>query len=347
VAADVSREVDVQALIAEIRESMPPIRGVVHAAGVLKDSLLDTTTWEAVEKLLAPKVAGGWNLHCALRDVELDFFALCSSAASVIGGPGQGGYAAANAFLDALAYYRRSLGLHAVSFNWGPWAEVGMIVKLQEQERAALHSLKGLGVIRPKQGSDIFELGVARNDAQLIIMPLDWKRRANREVSGDEPIVSPFGRESLQQAERGPETEVLRAIHKAKTPGEAQGIVEGFLANEISSVLKIPRERVDHHTGIDRLGLDSLMAMELKVRVESTLPLTVPVVKLLQGLTLVELSASLCAELAAASPRVASPAATAVAAEVKPEDVDRMTEADVDRMLASLAGQPGKPDVRS
>src|SRR5690606_98346 len=103
-----------------------PLRGVFHAAGVLDDALLLDQSRERFQAVMAPKVAGGWNLHCATLGLELDHFVLFSSVAAVLGGPGQGSYAAANAFLGALALHRSRQGLSALAVDWGAWAGEGM-----------------------------------------------------------------------------------------------------------------------------------------------------------------------------------------------------------------------------
>src|SRR5258708_11587520 len=123
---DVTREEQVAGVLAGIDESMPPLRGIIHAAGVLDDGLLLNLDRERLAAVMAPKVEGAWNLHALTLNRPLDFFVLFSSVASALGSPGQGSYAAANAFLDALSQHRRTLGLPSLTINWGPWAAVGM-----------------------------------------------------------------------------------------------------------------------------------------------------------------------------------------------------------------------------
>src|SRR5690606_30530681 len=106
-------------------QTMPPLRGVIHSAGVLDDGALLQQSWSRFRTVMAPKVVGSWHLHQLTRHLPLDFFVLFSSGAAVLGSPGQSNHAAANAFMDALAHCRRAQGLPAVSINWGPWAEVG------------------------------------------------------------------------------------------------------------------------------------------------------------------------------------------------------------------------------
>ncbi|HEY0987350.1 MAG TPA: SDR family oxidoreductase, partial [Kofleriaceae bacterium] len=126
VAADVAVTADVVRVIRDIHDAMPPLRGVIHCAGVLDDGIVMQQTWSRFERVMAPKIVGAWNLHLATSDASLDFFILFSSAAALLGSPGQSGYAAANAFLDALARARNARGLPAMSLAWGPWADGGM-----------------------------------------------------------------------------------------------------------------------------------------------------------------------------------------------------------------------------
>lgn len=124
--ADVANRTQLADLFAEIQQSLPPLAGVIHLAGVLDDGVLLMQDWSRFVKVMVPKVAGAWNLSTLTERLELDFFVLFSSMASVLGSPGQGNYAAANAYLDALAAHRRARGLPAVSIAWGAWANVGM-----------------------------------------------------------------------------------------------------------------------------------------------------------------------------------------------------------------------------
>ena len=133
--ADMARREDVQRLLSEIAASHPPLRGIVHAAGVLDDGVLLQQDWERFARVMAPKIAGSWNLHSLTLDLPLDFFVLFSSASSVLGSPGQTNYAAANAFMDALAHLRRSQGLPALSINWGAWSVSGMAATLDERDQ--------------------------------------------------------------------------------------------------------------------------------------------------------------------------------------------------------------------
>ena len=116
---------------------MGPLRGIMHAAMVLDDAPIERLTEERMWKAMAPKVIGAWNLHTLTLDIPLDFFVLFSSFASIIGNPGQANYVAGNAFLDALAYYRRARGLPALTINWGVVGDVGHVAASPETAAAA------------------------------------------------------------------------------------------------------------------------------------------------------------------------------------------------------------------
>ena len=128
---------------------MPPLQGVIHAAGLLDDGILLHQNWGRFERVFAPKVQGAWQLHTLTCHLPLDFFVMFSSTASLMGSPGQGNYAAANSFMDVLAHHRRSLGLPATSINWGGWAEIGLAARHRVDERVAL---QGMGLILPAHG---------------------------------------------------------------------------------------------------------------------------------------------------------------------------------------------------
>ena len=131
---DVADEAAVRAII---HEFAPTLRGIMHAAGTFEDAIIRNQDWPHFERVFRPKVRGAWNLHISTLDVPLDHFTLFGSAASVLGSPGQANYAAANAFLEALARYRRGTGRPAMCINWGAWASVGMANTFTEGRDAA------------------------------------------------------------------------------------------------------------------------------------------------------------------------------------------------------------------
>ena len=131
--------------------SLPPLRGVIHAAGMVDDAMLAEQSLARFARVMAPKVAGTWHLHTLTRELPLDFFVMFSSGAALLGSPGQGNYAAANSFMDALAFVGRIEGRSALSVSWGSWADVGMAAGVSEQHRRRWAE-QGLKMIRPAEG---------------------------------------------------------------------------------------------------------------------------------------------------------------------------------------------------
>ena len=178
-----------------------------------------------MENVMAPKVEGTWNLHDATTKLTLDFFVLFSSAVSVLGSPGQGNYAAASAYLDAMAYYRRNLGLPAISINWGPWAEVGLAAeateKLKEQNASTQHLIK---VIKMEQGLEILEQLLTEPTPQIVVLPFDLKNLLElyptaasmpffAEVGGsDTHVARLYARPNLRQKYTAPRNEMERQL---------------------------------------------------------------------------------------------------------------------------------------
>jgi NAD(P)-dependent dehydrogenase (short-subunit alcohol dehydrogenase family) len=173
VAADIAEEGEVQRLLAEIAETMPPLRGVFHAAAVLDDSPISAVTRARLHTVLRPKALGAWHLHRHTRTLPLDHFVLFSSIGSLVGNPGQAAYVAANAYLDALAEHRRSLDLPAISINWGALAEVGMAAR-HEGVEAHLNRV-GVGFFRPKQAIALLDKIVRWRPATLGAAIMDWR----------------------------------------------------------------------------------------------------------------------------------------------------------------------------
>ncbi len=173
VQADVGRREDVRRLLGQIDAEMPPLCGIFHAAGVLDDGILRQQTRARFATVMAPKVEGAWNLHELTRDRPLDLFVMFSSAASLVGSPGQGNYAAANAFLDGLAHLRRAAGLPGLSINWGGWAEVGMAAELDRRQGKS-RDAAGVGRIDPIHGLATLERLLGGDTAQAGVLPIDW-----------------------------------------------------------------------------------------------------------------------------------------------------------------------------
>jgi acyl transferase domain-containing protein/acyl-CoA synthetase (AMP-forming)/AMP-acid ligase II/acyl carrier protein len=286
------------AILGDIDDRLPPLRGVMHLAGVLDDGITLHQDRARMWKVLSPKLLGAWNLHVRTASRQLDFFALFSSIASIIGSPGQSNYAAGNAFLDALAQHRRSRNLSAVSINWGPWSQVGMAARDGQPSRLAA---TGLQSIEPATGLDILGHALESNAAQIGVLPIEpssW----NRFAPGGQapPYMAELAKAAESPATAAPVPVVSsldRSALLAAHPDDWQSILESQLRDQTSRVLKMSPAALDIEQPLSNLGIDSLMAIELKNRIEADLGATVPMVKFLEGPSVRELSAFLAEQL--------------------------------------------------
>lgn len=325
--ADVADAEAVARALDGMAAQMPPLAGVVHAAGLLADKTIAQLDGRLLAAVAAPKVRGAWVLHCLTAREDLDFFVLFSSVASLLGSPGQGNYSAANAFLDALAHYRRARGLPATAINWGAWGEVGLAARI---DRGARLARRGLAFFAPRQGIAALERILARGDVQAAFVPFslaEWQRFYP--VAARLPKFSRLAAGEAPAAAASAVGEQLRAA-----PREERGAgIERYLRDAVARVLGLAPAKVDLDRPITRMGLDSLMAVEVRNRIEADLGLRLSMVTLLRGPSLAELSAQVLAELPEA-PGEAAPAADSLLA-----TVETMDEAALDNLLAELLEQ--------
>jgi len=288
---DVSDARFVREMFDAIDGSMPPLRGVIHAAGVLADGILGHQTRERFRTVLAPKVQGGWNLHLQTRGREMDFFVLFSSAASVLGSPGQSNYAAANAFLDGMAWARRAEGLHAVSINWGPWAGSGMAGTQGDRDRLR-RSESGIGSIPPPEGVRILGMLLAAPSPQVVVLPVDWYRfgRAARQPDPFLIELLPIPTDTLKGIQT--DRRQWRQLVLERDPEDRLPVVLEALREFAARVLRIPASSIDTEKPLGEFGLDSLMATELRGISEAELGVSLPLVDILSGRPLSYLSLS-------------------------------------------------------
>jgi myxalamid-type polyketide synthase MxaE and MxaD len=335
--ADVARADELAGALARLGETLPPLAGVVHAAGVLDDKTLLQLDLERLRGVLAPKVQGSWNLHLLTREAELDFFVLFSSLASVLGSPGQGNYSAANAFLDGLAHHRGGLGLPALAINWGAWSGIGLAASADRGGRLAR---QGMASLRPDQGIAALAFLLGRDDRQISVTPFDpgrWRQLAPS-VAG----LPLFSRLAVEREASPSAGSVRQAILEA-APAERRTLLDAYIRKLVAHVLGFSAAALDFQLPINRMGLDSLMAMEVRNRAEMDLGIKMPVVMLLQGPTLSELADQLSVQLADTVPQPASAGAAADGADLDANDldgllagIDDLSEAQVDALLGGL-----------
>ncbi|MET8879380.1 non-ribosomal peptide synthetase/type I polyketide synthase [Streptomyces rubiginosohelvolus] len=276
-------------LDAHRRSGAPPVRGVFHLAGQVRDTLVADLDRAAFDAVHDPKTVGAHLLHRHLRDEPIEHFVLFASIASLLTTAGQTNYAAGNAFLDALAHHRRAQGLPALSLDWGPWA-TGMIEELGLVEHY-LQS-RGMSSLSPDTGMAVLERVIGQDHAQLVVATVvDWPVFLAWYPSPP-PLVADLAAAAAPPTDTTSGNGFLDTFRTAGEEARHALVAERFAALA-AAVLRTGADRIDPATGLGELGLDSLLAMELRARIHAELGVALPVVALLSGTPAGELAGRL------------------------------------------------------
>lgn len=283
-------------MMTNIEAELPPLRGVIHAAGVLEDGLLQQMSWPGFAKVMAPKVLGAWNLHQLTQQQPLDFFVCFSSITALMGNATQGNYAAANTFLDALAHHRRAMGLPGLSINWGPWATEGMAARLGKQYQSHLQAL-GIASMTPQQGVNSFTQLLSEPDTQVGVFSINWSNflkhlpgRANP------PFLEEFASKEVVETKNNRLLEQLRTA----SASEKETVLTPYLQGKIARVLGMTASLIDIEEPLNQMGLDSLMTVELRAQIQRELTVDLPIEKLIEGPSITQVATLLLEQLALA-----------------------------------------------
>jgi acyl transferase domain-containing protein/acyl carrier protein len=257
--------------LAEVIAAIPagtPLRGVVHTAGVLADGLIGSLGPERVAAVMRPKADGAWHLHELTREMDLEMFVLFSSVAGILGGAGQGNYAAANTFLDALAAHRRGLGLAGVSLAWGAWEQVGGMAGQLVQAGRRRMARAGLGALADAEGLALLDAAVGTADALLVPARLDIARLRGHGAAVP-PLLSGLVRQVRQAGGRRQDgasgSGDLAARLAGLTEAEQDAALLQIVLTQTALVLGMAGpDAVDASRPFRDLGFDSLAAVELR-----------------------------------------------------------------------------------
>lgn len=265
VTGDVANPEDLQAILNQLADKNIRLGGVVHSAGVLDDGVLTQQRWERFRHVMQAKVFGAWVLHQCTKDDDLDFFILFSSGAGFLGSVSQGNHAAANAFLDALAFYRRSAGLPALTINWGAWDEVGSATRNNVIRRIRM---KGMELIQPGEGLDALAHLMQTNPVQAGVFPFRWSELlSDIGHSNEKTLFERFNRLADNAQVEGPKDDghaFLQSIEQYPPSRQREHLLHA-IKGEVAKILGINEGEVgDTHQPLVEMGLDSLMAVELR-----------------------------------------------------------------------------------
>ncbi|ACY13414.1 hybrid non-ribosomal peptide synthetase/type I polyketide synthase [Haliangium ochraceum] len=292
--ADVSQQASLEAALATLHD-LPPLRGVVHVAGVIDDGMIAGQSAERLAAVFAPKVSGAWNLHRATAACELDHFVIYSSGASLLGSPGQSSYAAANGFVDGLAWARRSAGLPALSINWGAFSDVGLAAA--EAHRGERLASKGLRNLTPEEGLRLVRSLLATDVVQVGALPFDiarWLESLPQLASSSRfaELVS------SEDVDAGPAVEDLAALLASSVSARRVALCEDYVRRQLAQVIGIAEDQLPLRRPLTEMGLDSLTGLELRNRLEAgvgkklsaTLAWSYPTIEALAGHLLEQLA---------------------------------------------------------
>jgi NAD(P)-dependent dehydrogenase (short-subunit alcohol dehydrogenase family)/acyl carrier protein len=285
VATDVADERALERLFRGITKRRP-IKGIVHAAMVLDDHLIEGMDQDSIELALRPKIAGALNLERLTTDLQLDYLLFYSSATTLFGNPGQFNYVAANAFMEGLARRMHAQGRSAVAVSWGGIEDAGYLSRhiasnanLKKRFASSLitsqMALDGLDWLHDHNGK--------ATTASCAIARIDWMT-AKRELAATRtPTFSVVG--AVAGTRQGLDTAAtLEKLRTMSTEDATEALLD-IVVGEIARVLRLPPKEVDRHRPLAEIGMDSLMMLELRTTVEATLQIELPMMSLASGIT--------------------------------------------------------------
>ncbi|MFI8854775.1 SDR family NAD(P)-dependent oxidoreductase [Streptomyces sp. NPDC053499] len=262
VLGDITDPRTAEGLAAAAAENGSRLRGIVHCAMVLDDAAVTNIRQEQLERVWGPKADGAWNLHNATADTPPDWFVVFSSMASLLGNPGQGAYAAANSWLDTFATWRSGRGMPTLAVNWGPWGETGVATGFADRGYRTIPTDQGLDALGTLLSQGRVRTGVIPGEPETWVLP---------PVRGSSffSLVTPQEQTPQQTAPAG--TDITSRLREAEPGLPRRTMLETYLADHIRAVLRLGSSALDPQTPFKNLGFDSLLSMELRVRLETEL----------------------------------------------------------------------------
>lgn len=292
VACDTSDCDRLREILKQIHTTMPPLRGIFHSGAEIIDQPIQDLDLETLGRVMRSKALGAWNLHQATQDLPLDHFVLYSSVANLVGNSRQAAYSAANGFLNGLAHRRKSLGLPATSVNWGAIADVGVVAKDEKLEQFLRYT--GLRGIESAEALEVMRVALSREVVQFgVTMITSWADWARFETRG---ATSPRFASLINADSEGQDTstrDALIAELKTLNPSDRVELLTTLMVEVVAAVLKADPATIPFDKSINQLGVDSLMATEIQMLLDTKLGLSVSILELI-GDTSVRMIASQC-----------------------------------------------------
>ncbi|MGP9665154.1 SDR family NAD(P)-dependent oxidoreductase [Halomonas sp. AOP22-C1-8] len=294
-ACDITNRDALTSVLARAKDELGPLRGIVHAATVIDDSLIRNLDAERIQKVLAPKIEGARHLDALTRNEHLDFFILYSSATTLFGNPGQANYVAANHWLEAFAANRRAAGLPATCVRWGAIEDVGFLAR-NSRTRDALQERLGGSALRSDDALNVLEQMLVSPGPSLGVLELEWGALARFLPTANAPRFNEIARASDDDSSNDTDDDIS-ALLADLSPEELHSTVTELLRAELASILLIEEEKIDVNRSVYDMGFDSLMGVELMTAIENRLGVQVPVMILSEASTLNKLAGVLIQKL--------------------------------------------------
>ncbi len=337
---DVTSAEDVRRVLREARQGMPPLRGVLHGAMVLDDEYIADLDETRLRRVFEVKAVGAWNLHRETLSLPLEHFVCFSSVSCVVGAPRQAAYNAGNAFVDTLAHYRHARGLPSLVVNWGAIGGAGFA---ERNQRTAEYLRKvGMPSMPLSEALELFAALSVLDPVQIVAARVDWQVLGQVNPAS---ASSPFLAGLIQAGNEGDSSGSLATRLAAVGPEARQGLVEQFIAGHVAGVFGIAAEKIDREAPLTQLGLDSLMAIELKNRLEKQAGIALPMTEIMRGPSLRQLAIVVTENLhidgaqaveEPVPPTEPPPAPAGPQAEALIEKIDDMSEEQIDALLAAV-----------
>ncbi|HEX2925560.1 MAG TPA: SDR family NAD(P)-dependent oxidoreductase, partial [Ruminiclostridium sp.] len=294
---DIGNINELSAVFEQIYAKLPPLKGIVHSAGVISDNLIRNESWDNVEKVISPKMYGVWNLHTLTCTKELEFFILFSSVTAVMGSIGVSSYAVGNSYMDGFAQYRRQLGLPCLSLNWGPWQSVGMLTRLNAIAKE-IWTQNGFKTLSTEEGLQVFD-ELKEHNGNISIMPVDWSKWLKQYQENKIPDML-FNFMGNCNSDKNNDKSV--PVNNGGLAASGQLDTLSKVYDELTKMLKrvlqrdISNEELEKHS-FQKIGLDSLMSVEFRNLLNEKFQTSFPVSLLYNYPDLGTLNRYICSEI--------------------------------------------------
>ena len=332
--ADAGSPAEIDRMLAEIASAGQPLKGVFHLAMVIDDAPLAGLTTDRMRSVLGPKAKGAWLLHEKTRELELDAFVMFSSISSIFGNPAQANYAAANAFLDALAQHRRALGLPALVINWGALGGEGYVAR---NERVAEYlARQGTIPLSPREVTMLTESFLNSGTTQALALRADWgKWRASVRGNPEHPLMERIFADSIEGQEAVGAKGDWRLKIESSPPEKRAEIIMLAVLDVVGGVLRVKPESLRADQPLTDLGLDSLMAVEIETSLEGSIGVALPPASLMRARTINQIAVLICDHLAGSShAQRAGQAPVAIEAPpIESMDLDSFSDEEIEQLL--------------